>query len=291
MTVDADAPNSPSAAEEFDPADVGRAHRATESLHSQIYFAEDAAEVLVATGLRPGRMPYFASRAAPMGEVGPGTVAATFYNFNPSLVERFIPRAWVLASAEQVLTARFEAADVTLRRLLGDEVVASAEVAELAGLLREAAAGCAPEGRPLYAAHADLEWPSAPHVAMWHGITLLREHRGDGHTIALMAEGIGGVEAHLLQARVLGVTDAQYGRASHLSPARFGAVVDGLVTRGLLDADGRLTEVGRAARDRAEATTDRLAEPPYDALTAAELEKLVTDLTPIAAPIKALLPW
>ncbi len=37
--------------------------------------------------------------------------------------------------------------------------------------------------------------------------------------------------------------------------------------------------------------TDRLAEPPYDALTPAELEQLVADLVPVAAPIKALLPW
>ena len=39
-------------------------------------------------------MGYFASRSAPMGRVGPGTVAATFYVFNPDLVAHFLPAAW-----------------------------------------------------------------------------------------------------------------------------------------------------------------------------------------------------
>jgi len=47
----------------------------------------------------------------------------------------------------------------------------------LAGLVREAAA-CTAEGRPLYAGHADLDWPDAPHLVMWHALTLLREHCG-----------------------------------------------------------------------------------------------------------------
>ena len=33
-------------------------------------------------------------------------------------------------------------------------------------------------GRPLYAGHADLAWPDAPHLVMWHALSLLREHRG-----------------------------------------------------------------------------------------------------------------
>src|SRR5579859_3031816 len=85
-----------------DPARIGRAHRALEQLHAMIYFAPEADEQLVAVGLRPGRMGYFASRAAPMGPVGPEVVTATFYNFNPELVARHIPRAWTLASVQQI---------------------------------------------------------------------------------------------------------------------------------------------------------------------------------------------
>src|SRR5688572_9477550 len=129
----------------FDPALVGRAHRAIDPLHSQLYFAPEHDERFSAIGLRPGRMSYFAGRSAPMGAVGAGVVTATFYNFSPSLVAHMIPRAWTLASPEQVLAARLDAARASLTRLLG-EAAGSAEVAELAGLLREACSDLSVEG-------------------------------------------------------------------------------------------------------------------------------------------------
>src|SRR5437764_13965265 len=89
-----------------DPRQVARPHRAIEPLHNHVYFVPETDERLTAIGLRPGRMCYFAGRAAPMGRVGPGVVTATFYNFSPNLVARHIPRAWTLADPEQVVAAR-----------------------------------------------------------------------------------------------------------------------------------------------------------------------------------------
>ena len=57
----------------LDPKDVARAHRAVEPLHSHLYFAPEHDEYFAAVGLRPGRMAYFAGRAAPMGAVGAGS--------------------------------------------------------------------------------------------------------------------------------------------------------------------------------------------------------------------------
>ena len=74
-------------------------------------------------------------------------------------------------------------------------VATSPEVAEAAELTRTAAAACDPAGRPLYAAHADLEWPVEPHLALWFGLTLLREFRGDGHIAATLSAGLTGLEA------------------------------------------------------------------------------------------------
>ena len=68
------------------------------------------------------------------------------------------------------------AARASLTRLLADPP--AAEVEELAGLLREACGALTPEGRPLYAGHADQPWPDEPVLQVWHGVTLLREHRG-----------------------------------------------------------------------------------------------------------------
>src|SRR5438309_5496365 len=112
-----------------DPRQVARAHRAVEPLHNHVYFVPETEQHLTGIGLRPGRMCYFAGRAAPMGRVGPGVVTATFYNFSPSLVARHIPRAWTLADPEQVVAARFDAARASLTRLLGGpEDAGSAEV-------------------------------------------------------------------------------------------------------------------------------------------------------------------
>ena len=172
------------------------AHNATNSLHSLIYFAPETEHYLTGVGLRGNRMCYFAGRAAPMGAVGPGVVAATFYNFNPALVAQSIPAAWELATPAAVIDARYVAVDAALTRLLGEDVIASADMLTLAELVRAAAAGCAPEGRPLYAGNADLSWPDAPHLVMWHALTLLREHRGDGHICALACAGLSGIEAH-----------------------------------------------------------------------------------------------
>src|SRR5215213_7940454 len=231
----------------LDPAAVARAHRAVEPLHSHLYFAPEHDEHFAALGLRPGRMSYFAGRAAPMGSVGAGVVTATFYNFSPSLVAHMIPRAWTLASPEQVLGARLEAARASLTRLLGD-AAGSDEVGELAGLLREACADLTTEGRPLFAGHADLPWPEDPLLSLWHGCTLLREHRGDGHIAVLLHAGLTGLEALITHcATGRGFTQAAAQATRGWNDEEWAAACSALTARGLLDEAG-LTEDGENLR-------------------------------------------
>ncbi|MEU1096734.1 hypothetical protein ABZ389_26305, partial [Streptomyces sp. NPDC005877] len=168
------------------PPRAGRhCHNSVNPLHSTVYFSPDYTDELKQLGVEDERAAYFAGRAAALGAVGPGTITATFYNFNHELVARHVPAVWDIASPEAVLDARLRAADRTLRRLLGDDVVASPEMAEAARLALRATEGCTRHARPLYAAHADLPVPEEPHLAYWHAATLLREHRGDGHLMAL----------------------------------------------------------------------------------------------------------
>ncbi|MER6875592.1 hypothetical protein ABT279_36120, partial [Amycolatopsis sp. NPDC000673] len=87
-----------------------------DALHAPVYFAPETQQRLAAVGLKPGSMTYFASRSAAMGAVGPGTVAATFYSFSPSLIAHFVPRVWTLATPETVLEARLAAVDEVYRR-------------------------------------------------------------------------------------------------------------------------------------------------------------------------------
>ncbi|SNS31957.1 hypothetical protein SAMN06893096_103199 [Geodermatophilus pulveris] len=247
--------------------DVARAHRAVEPLHNQVYFSPEQDEYLGAVGLRPGRMCYFAGRAAAMGAVGPGTVVATFANFSPSLVARHVPRAWALATPEQVLAARLDGARASLTRLLGGpEAAAAPEVAELAGLLREACGVLTAEGRPLYAGHADQPWPEEPVLSLWHGATLLREHRGDGHVAGLVRAGLTGLESlvtHTLTGR--GFTAAAARATRGWSEEEWDAACAGLTRRGLV-ADGALTEEGRRLRAEVEAGTDALSAAPWEHL-------------------------
>jgi hypothetical protein len=254
---------------------VARTHRRLEPLHSHVYFAPETDEHLTAVGLRPGRMVYLAGRAAPMGAVGPGVVTATFANFAPAIVARHIPRAWTLASPERVLAARFEAARASLTRLLAGPP--AEDVQELAVLLREACGVLTPEGRPLYAGHADLPWPEEPVLQVWHGVTLLREHRGDGHVLSLVQHGLTGLEAlvtHTLTGR--GFTQAAAQATRGWSDGEWAAAVAGLTDRGLV-ADGALTEDGVALRAAVERATDELSAAPFVHLGAERTER-VADL-------------
>jgi hypothetical protein len=247
----------------LDPAVVARAYRAVEPLHAQMYFAPEHDETFSGLGLRPGRMSYFAGRAAPMGAVGAGVVTATFYNFSPSLVAHMVPRMWTLASPEQVIATRWEVARASLTRLLGEEAIGSAEFAELAGLLREACDALTPEGRPLYAGHADLDWPNDPLLDLWHAATLLREHRGDGHIAALLHADLNGLEAlitHTATGRGFTLPAAKATRG--WSEEEWAAETAALVERGLLGDDG-LTAAGKDLRARVEAETDVLSADPW----------------------------
>ncbi|WP_116450183.1 SCO6745 family protein [Blastococcus litoris] len=261
-------------ADHFDPALVGRAHRAVDPLHSQLYFAPEHDEHFSAIGLRPGRMSYFAGRAAPMGAVGAGVVTATFFNFSPSLVAHMIPRAWTLASPEQVLAARLDAARASLTRMLGD-AAGSDEVVELGGLLREACAGLTTEGRPLFAGHADLPWPEEPLLAVWHGATLLREHRGDGHVAVLLHAGLTGLEALITHSATgRGFTEPAAKATRGWKDEEWAAACSALAGRGLLD-DAGLTADGEQLRAHIEVQTDALAADPWLSLGAERTARVV----------------
>jgi hypothetical protein len=263
---------------------AARLQRALEPYQSMVYGAAEAETEYGAIGLDPGRMGYFASRSAPMGAVSAATVTATFYNFSPDLINTVIPRAWSLASVDDIIAARWRVADTALRRVLGNRID-SPEVAQAAALVRRATDGLPVSGRPLFAGHTELTWPDEPHLAVWLGSCLLREFRGDGHLIALAAAGVGGIEAlitHTATRRGFTDTAAQGGRG--WTDELWTAAVDGLRTRGILTAapELTLTPAGTQLRADIEAETNRLAEQPWQQLGGDDTETLrilFTDLS------------
>jgi hypothetical protein len=223
-----------------------------EVLHVVGYFAPEVTEDYVGLGLEP-RLAYFPARAAAMGTAGPGLTTATFYVFAPWLVAAALPAAWETASPEQLVTARRSGVSAALRRVLGDP-----DVGEALDTARAVCAGLSPQGRPLYAAHADLSWPEDDLLALWHAATLIREHRGDGHLSVLQVAGIDPVEATVLGG-LYSSTTGFLRKTRGWSDEDYAAAADRLRNRGWLDADGQFTAAGRAARQQVEDDTDRLA--------------------------------
>jgi len=211
-----------------------------------------------------------------MGAVTAGVVAATFYNFNPDLVVRSIPAAWEMASPEAVTRLRYEIVEDAVPRVLGNSFTTSPELARAADIVRRAAEAIPDaDGRPLYAGHADLPWPQSPHARLWHGITLLREYRGDGHIAALVTYRLSGLEALITHtASGIGFTADFARRLRGWSEEQWAAATETLRHRGLIAASGELADKGIELRTEIEDLTDRLAFAPWRILTDAEVAEL-----------------
>lgn len=271
MTDAASAAPRPTA---VDPVLARKMWRTLEPYHGFIYFSPTAAAAYAELGIT-GRSGYFGSRAAPLGAVTAPVVVATFFNFDPAVVEAAMAEVWTTTTPDALVAARFAAADQDLREVLGSDVLDSPELAEAAALAADAAAACPLEGRPLFAGHAGLVPPTEPHLALWHAVSMLREFRGDGHLAALLTEGFDALEALVTHGAAGDVPAAVLQATRGWSDEAWAAAVDRLRGRGLVEADGdELTAAGRAARDRVEARTDELAQAPWLALGAERADRL-----------------
>ena len=255
-----------------------------EPVHAITYFAPEARAAAVDLGYRSFWSGYFVTRSAPLGPVPPQVVEAVFYNFAAHRVAKSLAGAWDIATPQQALAAREAGAVAALRRygLVADENLRTA-----ADLLGRAARDAAVDGRPLFAALSAVPWPDEPVAALWHAATLLREQRGDAHVAALVAAGITGRESNLLHVAAGRTTKEKVLATRDYDEAEWAAVTAQLAERGLLTADGSLTDVGRELKADIEDRTDAAALPTLDVLSDAEVETLFQTLTPIARMVVA----
>jgi hypothetical protein len=249
--------------------------RRIETVHAVTYFAPECAQAFTDVGLRGFWMGYFAGRSAPMGEVTPPVVTATFFNFHPAMVERAIPDAWTFASRDAVLDARVTSAAAVLRRVVPD---VEDHAARVVPLLERAMDAARYEGRPLAAANRVVDVGDDIVHRLWQATSTLREHRGDGHVAVLTSLGLGGCDVHVLLAAYRDIVPERIQKSRGWTDDDWAAARDRLITRGWLDLDGALTTAGREARDDIERRTDELAMPPYDAL-GADTDQLLRSLT------------
>ncbi len=256
--------------------------RTLEPLHGMIYFVPEAAEAYARLGVT-GTAGYFASRAAPMGAVAADVVIATFFNFNPELVRAAIPGAWDLATPEDLVEARFAAVDAAFRRILGDAVVGSPEMAP------RGRAG--PARRRTRQAVTSRVARSPRRTRSSSGRTSricgcgtpsrsCREFRGDGHIALLVVHGLSGLEALVTHAAAGDVPGKILRATRAWSDEAWRTAVDALRGRGWLEPGDelRFTATGTKHRQEIEDGTDELAATPYAALgeeRCAELRALV----------------
>jgi hypothetical protein len=238
-------------------ADARQLWTRAEPLHALTYFAPESQQAFEDAGLRGFWRGYFAGRAAPLGKAPAGMVTATFYGFHPDFVARAIPSVWTIITPAGALEARLEGVDRSMHRIFGDDLPTT-DAARAATELRKAIEATPVTGLPLFAANAALDWPERPHLALWHAVTCVREHRGDGHVNLLGVAGVDPCEAHVLR-----IADDELPLES-IQPYRgwteenWADATARLRTRGWLDDSGRTTPEGTRARAAIEHDTDRL---------------------------------
>lgn len=270
-----------------DPTAAARLAGRMEPCHAFIYFAPEAGLHYAALGVE-GMSGYFASRSAPMGAVDAEVVVATFFNFEPSMVRTAMAGVWDTTTPDALVDARFAAVDEAYRRMLGDDI-AGPDLVEAGVLARRAAETARPEGRPLFAGLAHLPWPDEAHLAFFHAISLLREHRGDGHVAALVLEGLDPVEALVTHAAsgLLKLPVKLLQSTRGWTDEAWAAGEQRLRERGLLDTDGALTTEGQAQRDRIEEQTTRSSLQPLEAIGDDGVTRLTELVSPFARTISA----
>ncbi|GAA1198638.1 hypothetical protein F4556_000800 [Kitasatospora gansuensis] len=258
-----------------------------EPVHALTYFAPEGRAAYEAAGLRGSWRGYFAGRSAPLGPVDAAPVIAAFFNFAPQMVERALPDVWSRATPEAALEARLAGAVSTLERVL--ETVKPDLIDRSVTLLERAVDGLDCCGRVLAAANLALPRPEGALARLWHATTVLREHRGDGHVAALVAEDLDGCEALVLRC-------ALDTRREQLQPFRgwtdqeWEAAADRLTTRGWLTKTGTISADGRHRHQALEAATDLAAARVWSGFRRTELDELAAALTPIATACRAELP-
>lgn len=257
----------------------------TNLLHGWIYFAPDAVEAYRSLGLDDDHS-YFASRAAPMGEVSAAVVTATFFNFSPERIAGAIPAAWAVAAPAEVQAARMQAAGDMLHRVATD-ALSPADLLEANAVAEAICAGVGYEGRPLGGANRAVDLPDDPLPALWQRITTIREWRGDAHVAVLVASSVDAVEALVLHAGTGVVGEGALRTSRGWSDADWDAGIERLVARGLAHDDGSLTDDGIAFRAEIERRTDEISEPLVAAVGADAVHRLIDGLRPLREAILA----
>ena len=214
---------------------------------------------------------YAWGRAAPLGEPAPAVVVSSFAVFEPELIGGVYEAGRAACSRDRLLSTRFDATTASLAAVLD-----GADVSAAATRLRDAAHGLDRSGRPLYAGLAEIPLSDEPVEVLWRSAEMIREHRGDSHIAACVAEGLDPIAMSVLTELWVGFPLGEYSETRGWAPEAIDACADALRARGLLDGD-QLSAEGRALRERVEDATDR-AQDQLVASLGGDVDGLLDDL-------------
>ena len=127
-----------------------------------------------------------------------------------------------------------------------------------------------PLGRALAGAWQSVARPASWFARLWSAVTVLREHRGDGHVVAATACGLTGLQASITHVATGALDREVLQRNRGWTDREWADAIEVLRERGVLGADGMLTGAGVALRENVERLTDDLATGPWRALDDAE---------------------
>ncbi|MFG2498014.1 hypothetical protein ACGFSB_07310 [Streptomyces sp. NPDC048441] len=247
----------------------------TEPLHAVIYFEERCRDLGRALGLKGFWMGYFAARTAPMGPVESGAATAALGVFAPGMVARALPAAWQYASPGRIVEERAVYTARALRSLVPDIDDRARELrAPLASMVEDAPS----LARPLFTANREASERSDPVQHVWQLATCVREFRGDAHVAALADHGLDACQALVLAAATGRVDRDTIRQDRGWTEEEWAQAVDRLHARGLVDADGHITERGCTERELIEDATDRLAARLLRPLGARDADTLLAAL-------------
>lgn len=243
-----------------------------------IYWDPNAIDNYVALGVENPAGYYIATRAASLADAGNDVVVAAFYSIHPGFVAHSLDECRRHTTFEAAAGAR-DAAVVAGLQTHVPEVCE--ELAGLAGSLWSAADSLPLGGRPLFASLLRRRCEHDPLLSAWLAVNCIREWRGDTHWAIHAAEGIGPVEAGVLDGGWRSYGDDWLPRSRGADDAEISAAYESLSTRGLV-TDGRVNERGIAFRQALEDRLDDLATAAWRHLGADVTAGFVELLEPVS---------
>ncbi len=235
-----------------------RASKASHRLVGWIYWDPGGIERHEALGA-PGFSYYVATRGASLGDAGNAVVTAAYYSIHPDFIALSLDACREATTFEAVAVARDEAVVDGLQAYVPE---ICDELAAFGPELWDAADSLPLGGRPLFASLLGRRREDDPLISAWLAVNCIREWRGDTHWAIHAAEGIGSIEAGVLDGAWRAYEGDWLPRSRGADDAAIDAAYASLERRGLV-VGGEVTADGIAYRQDLEDRLDDLASAAW----------------------------